>query len=220
MRYVIAAALAAFVLVGVADNAFAQDPCCDPCKPRFTTKIVERTIQIPARTRTVRRAVFECVDVPVYGNKCTPRFREVKVPLYKTRDVPVYRCVRTPKFVDVQVPVYAKRQIQLTREVCDRCTGERTQVPCGCRSERYQSGTRTVRRRCGCNVERVQCGTRCERYQAGHQIRRVRCGTDVERVQVGTRKVRRFKEWACETIVVCPARTRTVRECVRVPCDA
>lgn len=217
MKFACSAALAALVLVGSMSSAFAQDDCCDPCK-RYTTKIVERTVTIPAVTRTVRTAVFETIDVPVYGNKCTPMFRDVKVPIYRTRDVPVYRTRRTPKYEEHEVPVYATREIPLTREVCDPCTGERTRVPCGCRTERYQSGVRVVRRQCGYDVERVACGVRCETYQAGHQIRRVRCGTKVERIQTGTRPVKRFKEWKCETQVVCPARERVVRECVRVPC--
>lgn len=144
MKFACSAALAALVLVGSMSSAFAQDDCCDPCK-RYTTKIVERTVTIPAVTRTVRTAVFETIDVPVYGNKCTPMFRDVKVPIYRTRDVPVYRTRRTPKYEEHEVPVYATREIPLTREVCDPCTGERTRVPCGCRTERYQSGVRVVR---------------------------------------------------------------------------
>ncbi len=219
MKLAFTAAIAALVLFGSTSEALAND-CCDPCcPPRYTTKVVERTITIPAVTRTKRTPVFETIDVPVYGNKCTPVFREVKVPIYKTREVPVYRNKRTPKYENYEVPVYKTRQIPIMREVCDPCTGERNQVQCGCRTERYQDGTRTMTRQCGWDVERVQCGVRCETYQAGHQIRRVRCGTKVERIQTGTRQVKRFKEWKCETVVVCPARERTVRECVRVRCN-
>jgi hypothetical protein len=223
-RVLLPTALAALLVVtllfgGATPDAFAGDPCCDPC-PTYTTKWIERTVTEPAVTQTIRQAVFETIQVPVYCDKCTPTYIEEKVPIYRTRKIPVFRTCRTPKFEDITLPVYATREIPLTREVCDPCTGERRQVSCGCRRERYQSGTRTVRRQCGFTETRVQAGVRCETYQAGHQIRRVRCGTAVERVQTGTRPVRQFKTWRCRVVQVCPERKRIIRECVRVRCGA
>jgi hypothetical protein len=267
MKLVLIATLAALVVVGAAPQALADNPC-DPCQP-VKRQWVERTIEIPAVMRTVRKPIFECIDVPIYRNKCTPTYREIQVPVYKTRNIPVYRTARTPRFKDVEIPVYATRsipvykmrkvpqfetvqvpvfrtrQIPLTKEVCDPCgvtktvtcgyRSERVQcgtrpvtkpagcieerVQCGCRSERYQCGTRTVRQPDGCDEKQVECGARCETYQDGTETRRIRCGTDVERIQCGSRQVKRFKEWQCETVEVCPARTRTIRECITVPCN-
>jgi hypothetical protein len=118
------------------------------------------------------------------------RTAERCTPVFEDLQVPVYTTRCEPVWREVQVPVYACRQVPVTRTVCDPCTGEVSTVPCGVRTEHYVAEMRTER---------------------------VRCGTRVERVQCGTRTVRRLAGMHRETVVVCPATTRTVCECACVP---
>lgn len=227
-----------------------------------------RTVECPAVTCQVRAARYEDVEVPMTKTTCTPEYRDVQTPVYEWRAVPVYAQRNVPRYVaieapifrtrrvptyttrkvaryeGVEVPVFACRQVEITRDVCDPCTGETRSEVCGFRAESYQNGTRMEQRLAGYDDEQVPCGTRCERYQdgtetrqrlAGHTVEQYECGTRQERyqagwrttsvfvrnrtdvVQVGVRTERRCVGYTMEEKVIRPARTSVVTERVVIP---
>ena len=69
MKLVLAIAVSVLIVGGIAPTAGAQD-CNDPCNPCVKREWRERCVTVPAVTRTVRKPVYETIQMPVFRNEC------------------------------------------------------------------------------------------------------------------------------------------------------
>jgi hypothetical protein len=193
-----------------------------PCKTRLDhvpahQEWVERNVEIAAVTECRNVPTFETVKVPLYEERRVPTTREVEVPVYATREVPVFEERQVPvtgpvtvqdfKTVEEPVGIHFTNPFNccpVDLKLWDRCT----RVPCGSHVEQGVVGFRT---------EQVPCGTRTETFVSGTEKRVVSDGERCEVVKVGERDEARQTGWRTDTVVVTPARTETVRECLQVP---
>lgn len=205
----------------MAGTARAQDVADEDCRLETIparTERVERTIEVPAITKTRRVPVYEQVEVPIYECIEEPRFKQVRVPVYSTREIPVYKTERVPVYGMKDVPIYKKVEKPVTIKVWNPfcCEDEKIELWDECAD--VQVGTRQERGVVGHRDEQVQCGTRTERFISGHRLERVQDGTTRRAVQTGTQTVQRLTGYKTEQVLVEPATTRTVVDVVEHPC--
>lgn len=211
------------LMLGTAGLVFADTAATDtaPCGYSAVlpahTKVVEREVTIPPVRCMQRVPRYATVQIPVYDTRRVPVYEEIERPVFETFEVPVYRTERVPVWGTKEVPVYRSVSKPVTVCLPNPFTCCDTEIELWDECEEVPCGTKTVRAIVDYEARQVECGTRTERRQTGTRTERVLTGYRCERYQVGTREARRYAGCELREVVIRPAQTRIVKECVIVP---
>jgi hypothetical protein len=210
--------------VAIASFASADETPAAPCVTRADvlparSAWVDRQVDVPAVTEQRCVPVFETVKVPVFEERRVPMTREVEVPVTATREVPVFADRNVPEMGPVEVPILEQRRRPVHLTLPNPFGCDDLDIKLWDRCETVACGTRVEQGVVGWHTERVPAGTRAETYVAGTRKQTIPDGERCETVKVGERDETRQVGFRTETVVLAPARTETVRECVSLPAE-
>lgn len=205
------------------EHADLRQATADECRVASIpahTRITERVEQVPPVYREEQVPVYATVQVPVYETRRVPVYETVEKPVYAEREIPIYRTQRVPVWGDREVTVYRQERKPVTVDLWNPFECEEFELELWDTCEQVPCGTRTVRAIVGHEEHRVPCGTRVVREQVGVEPEQILTGYREVREQTGTREERRVTGWTTRRVVAEPARSRALRTCVPVPCEA
>lgn len=183
------------------------------------TRVRERVEQVPPVYCEQRVPVYETLSVPVYETRRVPVYATIEKPVYADREIPLFRTERVPVWGEREVPVYRRESRPVTLELWNPFECEDLELELWDTCEEVPCGTKMVPAVVGHEERRVPCGTRIVREQVGTEPAQVLAGYREQREQVGEREERRFAGWSARQVMTRAASSRTVRECVPVPCE-